>query len=280
MLTQLINHIKTTNQNLKFKKTAHIHNQIQTIQHITKKQFISNTNNNLNIINITFNTNITYIHILFIHQNKILNSRSYFPKIPNNTKLNKIIKTFINQFYLQNSQIHTLPNKILLNFNLNNKTLLTNSLSKLTKHKINIQTKPHNNKTHYLKLTHTNTTTTLTNKLSQQSTIHQQLTTLTNILKLPKIKQIKYFNINHTINKQTITSYIIFNTNNPLHTKYQRYNITNITPNNNYTTINQILHQHYNKTINNNKIPNIILINNNKNQLTQTKNIFTKLNIS
>lgn len=57
----------------------------------------------------------------------MLGSRSYFPKVPGGTELSEVVETFVGQFYLQGSQMRTLPGEILLDFNLSDKTLLADS---------------------------------------------------------------------------------------------------------------------------------------------------------
>lgn len=44
----------------------------------------------------------------------MLGSRSYFPKVPGGTELSEVVETFVGQFYLQGSQMRTLPGEILL----------------------------------------------------------------------------------------------------------------------------------------------------------------------
>lgn len=110
-----------------------------------------------------------------------------------------MVETFVGQFYLQGSQMRTLPGEILLDFNLSDKTLLADSLSELAGRKINVQTKPRGDRARYLKLARTNAATALTSKLSQQSTVHQRLTALASVLKLPEVKRMECFDISHTM---------------------------------------------------------------------------------
>lgn len=81
----------------------------------------------------------------------MLGSRSYFPKVHGGTELSEVVETFVGQFYLQGSQMRTLPGEILLDFNLSDKTLLADSLSELAGRKINVQTKPRGDRARYLK---------------------------------------------------------------------------------------------------------------------------------
>lgn len=95
------------------------------------------------------------VHVLFIRQGKVLGSRSYFPKVPGGTELGEVVETFVGQFYLQGSQMRTLPSEILLDFNLDDKTLLADSLSELAGRRVNVQTKPRGDRARYLKLART-----------------------------------------------------------------------------------------------------------------------------
>ncbi len=74
--------------------------------------------------------------------------------------------------------MRTLPCEILLDFNLDDKTLLADSLSELAGRRVNVQTKPRGDRARYLKLARTNAATALSTKLSQQSTVHQRLAAL------------------------------------------------------------------------------------------------------
>lgn len=187
---------------------------------------------------------------------------------------------FVGQFYLQGSQMRTLPGEILLDFNLSDKTLLADSLSELAGRKINVQTKPRGDRARYLKLARTNAATALTSKLSQQSTVHQRLTALASVLKLPEVKRMECFDISHTMGEQTVASCVVFDANGPLRAEYRRYNITGITPGDDYAAMNQVLRRRYGKAIDDSKIPDVILIDGGKGQLAQAKNVFAELDVS
>lgn len=150
-----------------------------------------------------------------------------------------MVETFVGQFYLQGSQMRTLPSEILLDFTLDDKTLLADSLSELAGRRVNVQTKPRGDRARYLKLARTNAATALTTKLSQQSTVSQRLTALAALLKLPEVKRMECFDISHTMGEQTVASCVVFDANGPLRAEYRRYNITGITPGDDYAAMNR-----------------------------------------
>lgn len=280
VLTQLIARMEKASAALEFEEAARIRDQIQAVRRVTEKQFVSNTGDDLDVIGVAFDAGLACVHVLFIRQGKVLGSRSYFPKVPGGTELGEVVETFVGQFYLQGSQMRTLPSEILLDFNLADKTLLADSLSELAGRRVNVQTKPRGDRARYLKLARTNAATALSTKLSQQSTVSQRLTALATLLKLPEVKRMECFDISHTMGEQTVASCVVFDANGPLRAEYRRYNITGITPGDDYAAMNQVLRRRYGKAIEESKIPDVILIDGGKGQLGQAKAVFESLDVS
>ncbi|RAX00787.1 MULTISPECIES: excinuclease ABC subunit UvrC [unclassified Photorhabdus] len=279
VLTRLIDRMEQASQKLKFEDAARYRDQIQAVRQVTERQFVSGTDDDLDVISIAFEAGIACLHVLFIRQGKVLGSRSYYPKVPTGTKLDEIVQTFLGQFYLQGSQNRTLPSEILLDFTLPEKDILSDSLSEISGRKIHIQTRPRGDKARYLKLARTNATIALATRLSQQSTIHQRLDALTKLVKLAKIQRMECFDISHTMGEQTVASCVVFDSNGPLRSEYRRYNISGITPGDDYAAMNQVLRRRYGKALDESKIPDIIFIDGGKGQLAQAIDVFQSLDV-
>ncbi len=280
VLSQLVSKMEAASLAQKFELAANIRDQIQAVRHITEKQFVSNQGDDLDLIGVSYEAGMACMHVLFIRQGKVLGSRSYFPKVPADTRLEEVVQTFVGQFYLQGSEARTLPAQILLDFSLTEKMLLAESLSKIANRHVNIETRPRGDRARYLKLARTNAATALNSRLSQQSSIHQRLNALAEILSLPAIRRIECFDISHTMGEQTVASCVVFDSNGPLRSEYRRYNISGITPGDDYAAMSQVLKRRYDKVLDESKIPDLILIDGGKGQLAQAKNVFADLDVS
>ncbi|CAI2065027.1 Excinuclease ABC subunit C [Serratia quinivorans] len=280
VLHQLIERMEVASKALNFEDAARIRDQIQAVRRVTERQFVSGNSDDLDVIGVAFEAGMACLHVLFIRQGKVLGSRSYFPKVPGGTEMSEVVKTFVGQFYLQGSQMRTLPAEILLDFTLPEKDLLAESLSELAGRKIQIQSKPRGDRARYLKLARTNAATALTTKLSQQSTIHQRLAELTKVLNLSEINRMECFDISHTMGEQTVASCVVFDANGPLRSEYRRYNITGITPGDDYAAMAQVLKRRYGKALEEKKIPDVIFIDGGKGQLGMAIDVFNSLNVS
>ncbi|GAA3591019.1 excinuclease ABC subunit UvrC [Gibbsiella greigii] len=279
VLHQLIARMEAASKALHFEEAARIRDQIQAVRSVTERQFVSGSGDDLDVIGVAFEAGMACLHVLFIRQGKVLGSRSYFPKVPGDTDLGEVVQTFVGQFYLQGSQMRTLPAEILLDFSLAEKDLLAHSLSDIAGRKIQIQSKPRGDRARYLKLARTNAATALTTKLSQQSTIHQRLAELARVLKLPEINRMECFDISHTMGEQTVASCVVFDGNGPLRSEYRRYNISDITPGDDYAAMAQVLKRRYGKALEEKKIPDVIFIDGGKGQLGMAKDVFAALNV-
>ncbi|MEH2920965.1 excinuclease ABC subunit UvrC [Samsonia erythrinae] len=279
VLSQLIARMESASREWRFEEAARIRDQIQAVRRVTEKQFVSGDSEDLDVISVAFDAGIACVYVLFIRQGKVLGSRSYFPKVPSGTELGEVVQTFVGQFYLQGSLSRTLPAEILLDFALPDKALLTESLTTIAGRKIQIQAKPRGDRARYLKLARTNAATALVTKLSQQSTIHQRLTALADVLKLPEIQRMECFDISHTMGEQTVASCVVFDANGPLRSEYRRYNISGITPGDDYAAMAQVLCRRYGKALDNSKIPDVIVIDGGKGQLGQAKAVFDSLQV-
>ncbi|MFC3395122.1 excinuclease ABC subunit UvrC [Brenneria rubrifaciens] len=279
VLNQLITKMEAASRALKFEEAARTRDQIQAVRRVTEKQFVSGNSEDLDVIGVAFEAGIASVHVLFIRQGKVLGSRSYFPKVPAGTELGEVVQTFVGQFYLQGSMARTLPSEILLDFMLPDKELLTDSLTDVAGRKVQIQTRPRGDRARYLKLARTNAATALVTKLSQQSTIHQRLTELAKVLQLPEIKRMECFDISHTMGEQTVASCVVFDKNGPLRSEYRRYNISGITPGDDYAAMAQVLKRRYGKALDDKKIPDVIVIDGGKGQLGQAQAVFDSLQV-
>ncbi len=280
VLHQLIARMEDASKRLNFEEAARIRDQIQAVRRVTERQFVSGDSDDLDVIGVAFDAGMACLHVLFIRQGKVLGSRSYFPKVPGGTDMSEVVQTFVGQFYLQGSQARTLPGEILLDFSLPEKDLLAESLSELAGRKIHIQSKPRGDRARYLKLARTNAATALTTKLSQQSTIHQRLAELAKVLNLTEINRMECFDISHTMGEQTVASCVVFDGNGPVRAEYRRYNISGITPGDDYAAMTQVLKRRYGKALEEKKIPDVIFIDGGKGQLSMAIDVFKSLNVT
>ncbi|OCG39923.1 excinuclease ABC subunit UvrC [Gilliamella sp. Bif1-4] len=281
IIQKITEDMQKASSELNFEKAVVLRDQLQAIKHINEKQAIYNNNDNLDVIGFHYESGLACIYVLFIRNGQTFGHRSYFPKVPSNTELEEVIETFLGQFYLQGNQNRNIPKKILLNFSLSDKQPIEETLSLIAEHQIKLVDEPKGDNLKLLTIATVNAQTEVKNKLLANSTIKQRYDGLKDFLKIDKINRMECFDISHFMGKNTIASCVVFDDKGPVKSEFRRYNITGITPGDDYAAMQQVLSRRYNKKdLPIDKIPDIIFIDGGKGQLNQALKVFEKLEVN
>lgn len=281
VLDHLVSKMEQASAELNFELAAKIRDQIQAVRAVIEKQFVANERlDDIDIIAIAYQLGIACVQVLFIRQGKILGNRSYFPKVPANTDLAELTATFVGQFYLQAHQGRSIPNSIIVDHKLTEKTELETLLTQQAGRKVHIQDhSTKGEKSKYLQLAQMNAKSALITQLKQSNLIQARYQELQALLGLSTIQRMECFDISHTMGEQTIASCVVFNQEGPLKSDYRRFNITGITPGDDYAAMEQALLKRYDKPLEQDKIPDIIFIDGGKGQLNRARQVFQQLNV-
>ncbi|MDF7667737.1 excinuclease ABC subunit UvrC [Orbaceae bacterium ESL0727] len=281
IVEQITRDMQQASSELNFEKAAALRDQLQLIKQINEKQVIYNNNDNLDVIGFHYESGIACIYVLFIRNGQTFGHRSYYPKVPSNTELEEVIETFLGQFYLQGNQNRQIPKKILLNFSLSNKLPMEETLSLVAEHQVKLVDEPKGDNLQLLNIATINAQTEVKNKLIETSTIKQRYEALKTFLGINKINRMECFDISHFMGKNTIASCVVFDDKGPVRSEFRRYNITDITPGDDYAAMQQVLTRRYNKKdLPEDKVPDIIFIDGGKGQLNQALQVFDQLDVN
>lgn len=281
VLSQLTIDMQKSSDTLNFEKAAQLRDQLYAIKQISEKQVIYNNNEDSDVIGFYYEAGIACAYVFFVRNGITFGSRTYYPKIPSKVELNEVVETFLGQFYLQGHSQRHIPRKIFIDYKLKNKTIMEDSLSLVSGKKIKIVTDPKGNNTKLLSLSKVNARKEVSNKLLQNTTLEQRYHALKEFLHLSEIKRMECFDISHFMGRNTVASCVVFDEKGPIKEEYRRYNITGITPGDDYAAMEKVLLLRYNKRIlPDNKIPDVIFIDGGKGQLEKALSVFAALNVS
>ncbi|WP_386696854.1 excinuclease ABC subunit UvrC [Lonepinella sp. MS14436] len=280
VLEHLIGKMEKASATLDFENAARYRDQIQAVRSIIEKQFVSQDRlDDMDIIAIAYQLGVACVQVLFIRQGKVLGNRSYFPKVPANTDLSELTATFVGQFYLQVHQGRTVPNSIVVDHKLDEKSELETLLSEQAGRKVVIQDAVKGNKSKYLQLAQMNAKAALSLKLKEASLMSERYQALQHLIGIEKIQRMECFDISHTQGKQTVASCVVFNENGALKSDYRRFNIEGITGGDDYAAMEQALKKRYDRELETDKIPDVIFIDGGKGQLNRALQVFENLQV-
>lgn len=279
LIQQMISEMEVASKALDFEKAAQFRDQIISLRSVFDQQSIYGTSQNIDVCAIANLQSIACIHYLMIREGRILASQSFFTKQLDNLSLSDILRTFIMQGYLNQTQKNW-PSEILTNEILDDAELIAKSLSESSSRQIKISIPQRGDRANWLKLAIENAQANLKRKLSQVNLYMQRFDALRSILQLDtECKLIECFDISHTQGIETRASCVVFSDQGPEKSQYRAYRIETAT-NDDYQSMYEVLTRRYLKMKTKNiPLPGLVIIDGGKGQLNIAKQVFEECQV-
>ena len=273
VIQALVDKMDTASEALNFEAAARYRDQISALRKIQEQQFVAGTQLELDVFGLAVHRGGACIQGMFIRDNQMLGSKSFFPKVPSIADEKDIFRSFLLQFYLAGNK--TIPKQVVIPTEIDDKQTIESLLSAEAGYRVKFYTGARDEKRRYLQMANDNAKNSLQAHQNQQKSVLARYIELENILQWDHIIQrMECFDISHTSGQQTVASCVVFNRDGPLKADYRRYNIDGITPGDDYAAMAQALNRRYGKVQEIDKIPDIILIDGGKGQLAQAEQCF------
>ena len=190
----------------------------------------------------------------------------------------EILSSFITQYYHRRPA----PKQIIVGKKLEDQTELQSWLSDQSDSKVAITSSVRGNRKDWLSMAQLNVTERLKRHLSESQSVEKRLHALSEAFGLEEsISRIECFDISHTQGEQTVASCVVFTESGVTKSDYRRYNITGITPGDDYAAMRQAIQRRYKRVLKEEgKLPDILLIDGGKGQLSSAAEIMHELQIT
>ena len=275
VIDQLVTRMENASESLDFERAARYRDQIAMLRRTQERNSVTGAQEELDVIGFARGNGVTTVQMLFIRDNHLQGSRSYFPKVPADTSDEEVLQAFLLQFYLNQSSGRKTPAEIVLPDEIKHDPVLGEVLGEAVGRKVRLLHNVRGERKQYQQLAKKNAVNALEGKLNQQSTMNRRTSALQQVLELGiPIQRIECFDISHTMGQQTVASCVVFDQNGPKKSDYRRYNITGITPGDDYAAMAKALAKRYDNAKENGNIPDILFIDGGKGQLAQAENYF------
>lgn len=277
LISELVGKMQEYVDALAFEKAAIIRDQVKALQFIQSKNDIEQGNASIDLIAYVRESDIHVLQVLTIRDGRVLGARAYFPKVPDDTEADEVMRSFIEQYY---DIARKPPRNIILNIplQLEDQVWLESSLTDLAERKVILQNNVKGQRARWLELTTKNAEQAIEIKLASSSNITHRLHSLAKVLDLDIIKRIECFDISHSFGEKTVASDVVYTHEGFTKKFYRRFNIEGITGGDDYAAMRQALTRRF-SNIEDNPLPDIILIDGGKNQLNVGIEVMDELNI-
>jgi excinuclease ABC subunit C len=257
--------MNTAAANQEYEMATVFRDRMQALRQVQAKQFVSDFSvNDADIIALATINSAYCINLVMIRGGRHLGDKSYFPKNSQDAEPAETIEAFLTQHYVAQNT----PPLIVCGVEFDTKDF-EQALSEQASRKVRIQTNTIGDKKVWLKMAQTNAELALTQQQLTSSNQAARLLALREALHLPEnIERMECFDISHTMGEATVASCVVFDKGDLQNGEYRRYNITGITPGDDYAAMRDVLTRRYKKVAAGEGVrPDLVFIDGGKGQL-------------
>lgn len=264
--------------NLDYEQAALIRDRMQALRQVQAKQFVSDFNvADADVIACSELQGQHCINLVMVRGGRHLGDRSYMPKNTDGESLETTVLAFLAQHYVAQNT----PPLIVLGIKVDG-SLLEQVLSEQAGRKVKINSNAIGDKRVWLKMAQTNAELALSQRAASAANQSAKLLALHEALNLPDSTQrIECFDISHTMGEATIGSCVVFDRGDMQNSEYRRYNVTGITPGDDYAAMRDVLTRRYKKVAAGEGVrPDLIFIDGGKGQLSVAVEVMAEVGLS
>jgi excinuclease ABC subunit C len=265
VLNALGDKMNTAAANQEYEAAVVFRDRMQALRQVQAKQFVSDFSvNDADVIALASNKGGNCINLVMIRGGRHLGDKSYFPKNSQDAESAETIEAFLTQHYVAQNT----PPLIVCGVEFDAKDF-EQVLSEQANRKVRIQTNTIGDKKVWLKMAQTNAELALTQQQQTSSNQAARLLALREALRLSdNVERMECFDISHTMGEATVASCVVFDKGDLQNSEYRRYNITGITPGDDYAAMRDVLTRRYKKVAaGEGKRPDLVFIDGGKGQL-------------
>lgn len=261
-----------------YEQAGVLRDQLRDLHVVQQKQFVESTGSttDADIIAVMQLENAVCVNLAMMRGGRHLGDKSFFPEHAEELALADVVEAFIAQHYLSRS----VPPLLVVNVECGDATL-AELLSEQTGHTVRILQPVSGDRKQWLGMAEKNALLALQQRAMQQGGQQLRLDTLRELVGLPDLQRIECFDISHTMGEATQASCVVYENLEMRSSQYRRYNISDITPGDDYAAMRQALTRRYEKlAAGEGARPDLILIDGGLGQLHIAMEVMSELGLN
>ncbi len=241
ILAQLNSKMEAASADLNFEAAAVFRDQIRNLQTVLNKQFVeSASDRDVDVIAVMEMSGVWCVNLVMIRGGRHLGDKSLFPSNVNQADLESILTAFIDQNYSSEKP----PNRVVVDGIFDTEDWEA-FLSEVAGRQVKVITRPQGEAKVWMSMAMKNAQFAIERKLTDKASQDKKLSMMRDALGLPDIERVECFDISHTMGEATVASCVVFDRGAMQSSEYRRFNITGITPGDDYAAMRDALTRRY-----------------------------------
>jgi len=286
LLDELAARMNDAVSRLAFEEAATLRDQIKNLRQIQEQQGVVQMRGDLDVIVLDARPGFACIQCVTVRAGEVLSSQRFFPSVPtlvfedmDDAKLwQQVFVLFITHYYVDTPS--RIPALILTDRSIDELQVLQDLLSELRGKACQIQSKPRGVNARWLDFALNNLSQSIAEHATSASTMKVRMKALCELIHIPyPIHRMECFDISHTQGDETVASCVVFDAEGPSKRDYRRFNITGITPGDDYAAMEQAIRRRLKRLSDASSLPDVLIVDGGKGQMSMARQVFDKLQI-
>ncbi len=278
VIDETVARMEQASRALEFEKAAALRDQVATLKQIQARHYVHGASADMDVLGCHIGNGLACVSVLFFRNGVSLGSRDFFPRLPLDASEGDVLAAFIAQYYLE----RPLPEEIIVSHAIEDLDVLAEALSAQAGRKVEIKASVRAERARFLELAQKNAAVALAARLASRQTVRDRFESLRELLELDETPaRIECFDISHTLGEATVASCVVFGHEGAEKSHYRRFNISGITPGDDYAAMHQALERRYRRlAAGEGLLPDILLIDGGKGQVAQALDVLNDLGVT
>jgi len=263
---------------LDFETAALLRDRLRMLATVREKQFVDTTGSeaDADVVAVAEAGGVIAVNLTMIRGGRHLGDRSFFPQHVEGATPAEALEAFISQHYLD----HPVPARILISEAIETdalEALLTEQAGK----KVSLLHRVIGERKVWIGMAQANAQLSAERRSTDRINQSQRLAALRDTLDLPQLNRIECFDISHTMGEATVASCVVYEGDELKKSDYRRYNISGITPGDDYAAMHAALIKRFHKSVEDNGVlPDLLLIDGGKGQVAMAVEAMAELGLN
>jgi len=260
---------------LEFERAARLRDQLAALKRIQAQQIVTaEGERDADVFALIGEPGEYAVSVMLVRGGRNLGTTSYFPRATL-AEPEEALRSFMLQYYASQEPAP----EVMVGRELPDAEALAQVLRERSGRDLTIRRPQRGIAAKWIELGEENATQALRMRLAQRQGAEEMLAALAEELDLPELPtRIECFDISHTGGEGTVASCVVFGAEGPLKKEYRRFNITGVTPGDDYGALRQALERRY-KRIRDGEIPapDLLLIDGGLGQINEVHAVLAAL---
>ncbi len=262
---------------LEFERAARLRDQVGLLKQLQARHYVQGASADMDVLACAIVSGVACVTVLYFRSGTSLGSRAFFPRLPMDASAGDVLASFVPQYYLDKP----VPHELIVSHAFDDAALLAEVLTENSAHAVEIKSSVRAERARFLELAQKNADAALAAHVASNQTMRERFEALRELLGLDETPQrLECFDISHTMGEATVASCVVFGPEGAEKSQYRRFNISGITPGDDYAAMHQALERRYKRLqAGEGVLPDILLIDGGKGQVKQACDVLSDLGV-